>query len=161
MGLKKSFVLLVAVSLILISTGLIFGQDDTNTTTIPPSMTLEPTMPELNPVEPEAQWVWGEVVSVDAANNQINVKFLDYETDVEKEVAINVDDKTTYENVQSINEIKPKDTVSIDYIVNPDGQNIARSISIEKAEEPPREGPENLPPPIEKEESAPVPPSTQ
>jgi len=161
MGLKKSFVLLVAVSLILISTGLIFGQDDTNTTTIPPSMTLEPTMPELNPIEPEAQWVWGEVVSVDAANNQINVKFLDYETDVEKEVAINVDDKTTYENVQSINEIKPKDTVSIDYIVNPDGQNIARSISIEKAEEPPREGPENLPPPIEKEESAPVPPSTQ
>jgi uncharacterized Zn finger protein len=63
------------------------------------------------------------------------VKYLDYDADQEKEMAINVDEKTIYENVKSIDEIKPQDTVSIDYIVSPEGKNIAKNISIEKIEE--------------------------
>lgn len=84
--------------------------------------------------EPEAQWLWGEVISVDANTRQIAVKYFDYETDAEKEMTISADDKTTYENVKSILEIKPLDTLSVDYTVGLDGKNIAKNISVEKAE---------------------------
>ncbi|MGE5197866.1 MAG: hypothetical protein ACM3IL_05105 [Deltaproteobacteria bacterium] len=83
---------------------------------------------------PELQWVWAEVVSVDPANNQLNIRYLDYETDTEKEMTVSIDDKTTYENVKSLSEIKPQDTVSIDYIVTSDGKNVARNINAEKSE---------------------------
>jgi len=79
---------------------------------------------------PEVQWLWGEVVSVDTAAKQITVKYLDYETDTEKEINIAVDDKTTYENVASLGQIKAQDTLSIDYVVRDTG-NIARNISVE------------------------------
>lgn len=84
--------------------------------------------------ESEMQWVWGEVVSVDAQNKAITVKYLDYETDQEKDMTINVDDKTVYDNVKSLDGIAPKDTLSIDYIVTADNLNLARNISKEAAE---------------------------
>lgn len=121
---KRTFVLGIAVSFILISAGLIFSQEPAPE---------EKTAPESQS-EPEILWLWGEAVSADAANKTIAVKYLDYETDEEKELTINADDKTTYENINSIGEIKPSDTVSIDYIVNPDGKNIAKNISVEKPE---------------------------
>ncbi len=87
--------------------------------------------------EPEAQWLWGEVISADIQKNELLVKCLDYETDQEKEVAIAVDDQTTYENIKALLEIKPQDTVSVDYIVNPEGKNIAKNISVEKPQAEP------------------------
>lgn len=87
--------------------------------------------------ETETQWVWGEIISVDTQNRAILLKFLDYDTDTEKEISINVDDKTTYENVTSIDQIKPRDAVSVDYIVAADGKNVAENISVEKPEELP------------------------
>jgi len=84
--------------------------------------------------ESEMQWVWGEVVSVDAQSKTIAVKYLDYETDQEKDMTINVDDKTLYDNVKSLDGIAPKDTLSIDYIVTADNLNLARNISKEAAE---------------------------
>lgn len=84
--------------------------------------------------ESEIQWVWGEVVSTDIQNKTIAVKYFDYDSDSEKETKIAVDDKTNYENVKSIEEIKPKDTLSIDYIAGPEGKLIAKNISVEKAE---------------------------
>jgi len=79
---------------------------------------------------PQVQWLWGEVVSVDTDAKQIKVKYLDYETDTEKEINIVVDDKTTYENVASLGQIKVGDTLSSDYLVK-DTENIARNISVE------------------------------
>ncbi len=38
------------------------------------------------------------------------------------------------ENIKSFDELKLNDTVSIDYIVSPDGKNIAKYISTEKPE---------------------------
>ncbi|MDP2905580.1 MAG: hypothetical protein Q8O22_04695 [Candidatus Omnitrophota bacterium] len=84
--------------------------------------------------ESEMQWVWGEVVSVDPTNKAIVVKCLDYETDQEREMTVNVDDKTVYDNVKSLDEIKPNDTLSIDYIISADNRNIARNLSKEAAE---------------------------
>ncbi len=91
--------------------------------------------PTASPGETEIQWVWGEVISVDAPNSSVTVKYLDYETDSEKEMVILTDAKTTYENIQSVAEIKPADTLSIDYVVTIEGKNLAKNISVEKPED--------------------------
>jgi hypothetical protein len=81
----------------------------------------------------DIEWLWGEAILVDAANNQITVKYLDYETDTEKEMVIGVDEKTTYENAASLNEVSAGENVSIDYYIDPEGKKIAKNISLEKA----------------------------
>ena len=143
MGVRKVFILIIAASMIFLFVGLNFAQEETkgeasaqvqeqapvqNQEQAPAQPTVE------NKTEPEIQWLWGEVVSVDAQNNTLLVKYLDYETESEKELTIASDDKTTFENVQSLLEIKPADTVSIDYTISPEGKNIAKNISIEKPE---------------------------
>ena len=123
MRLGRSLIILIGiVSLVLFSGILACAQEESEA--------------EIS-ADSELQWVWGEVVSLDAANQQILIKYFDYENDTEKEMNINVDGNTTYENAQSIEEIKPADTVSIDYMVGTDGKNIAKNISIEKAESTP------------------------
>lgn len=84
--------------------------------------------------EPEIQWIYGDVINLDPQNKTIMVKTLDYETDQEKEIAIATDEKTTFENIKSLDEIKPNDTVSVDYVVMADGKNFAKNISLETAE---------------------------
>ena len=37
----------------------------------------------LAPSEPDVQWLWGEVISVDIQNMSLSVKYLDYEEDRE------------------------------------------------------------------------------
>ncbi len=129
MKLEKYLVsILIAASLILLNAVLSLAQEGATATQ---ASTVEQI---LAPSEPEIQWLWGEVTSVDITNKTLLVKYLDYETDSEKEMTINIDDKTTYENVKAIDEIKPLDTVSIDYIVNTEGNNIAKNISVEKPE---------------------------
>jgi hypothetical protein len=85
--------------------------------------------------EPDILWLWGEVILIDVEKGIISVKYLDYETDTEKEAVIYVDDKTTYENAKAIIDIKPKDIVSIDYITGAQGSSIARNVSVEKPED--------------------------
>jgi len=88
---------------------------------------------DANKQETETQWVWGEVVTVDLQNKTVFVKYLDYESDQEKEISIVADDATVFENVASVDELKPKDTVSIDYL-SMEGKNLAKNISVEKPE---------------------------
>ncbi len=113
---RTGLVLGIAGCLIFISMGLSFSQEPQE--------------------EPQTQWLWGEAVSVDATNKTLSVKYLDYETDQEKDIAITTDDQTSYENVNSLSEIKIKDALSIDYIIGADGKNIAKLISVEKPESP-------------------------
>ncbi|MEI6631033.1 MAG: hypothetical protein WCL25_00250 [bacterium] len=89
----------------------------------------------INLGEPDVLWLWGEVSSIDVAKGIISVKYLDYETDTEKEAVIFVDENTTYENAQAIIDIKPKDIVSIDYVLGAQGSSVARNISVEKPED--------------------------
>lgn len=135
---KTGLILGIGVLLILIGSYAVFSQEAT-----PPQ---EPTVTEPAATsEPETQWIWGEVVSLDLQKNELVVKYLDYETDEEKEIAIAVDDKTTYENVKSLTEIVPKDTLSIDYIVSAEGKNIAKNISVEQPESEPETTSETAP----------------
>jgi hypothetical protein len=99
-----------------------------------PGIKTEPAVEAPALSEADMPWVWAEVQSIDRANNQITVKYLDYETDTEKEMVIGVDEKTAFENAKSLNDIKPQDTVSIDYISGADGINTARTINVEKGE---------------------------
>ena len=138
MKVKQGIILLISiVSLIFLSGNFNYAQE---------------ALPAETSAEPETLWLWGEVVSVDAATSQIAVKYFDYETDSEKEISIGTDTKTTYENVKSIDELKPADTVSIDYIISASGENVAKNISVERPEGTPeatQEGeasPENLQP---------------
>ncbi|MFH0827507.1 MAG: hypothetical protein V1923_06480 [Candidatus Omnitrophota bacterium] len=84
------------------------------------------------------QWVWGDVMNVDKQNKALAVKYLDYETDQDKEISVGIDDKTIFENVLSLDEIKAGDVVSIDYSVDPIGKNVAKNISVEKPEAMPQ-----------------------
>ncbi len=147
MKIKMSLVLGIIFSFLLITTGIVFSEEQTQQN--PSTQPTQPTQPTQEiPSEPETQWIWGEVVSIDAATKNILVKYLDYETDTEKEININADDKTTYENVKSVDEIKPQDTLSIDYIISLDGRNTAKNISVEKPE-----GAQTLPEETIKEET--------
>jgi hypothetical protein len=85
--------------------------------------------------EPDILWLWGEVNSIDSGKGIISIKYLDYETDTEKEAVIYADDKTTYENAKSLTDIKPKDIVSVDYVTGAQGSSIARNISVERPED--------------------------
>jgi len=127
MKLHKIIIIAIAASFVLMGNALVFSQ--------------EGAMQESNIVQggaipdmargTDTQWLWGEVLNIDTQNKTILVKYLDYDADQEKEISINVDEKTTYENVQSFNDIKPKDALSIDYIVYADGNNVAKNISME------------------------------
>jgi hypothetical protein len=79
------------------------------------------------------EWLWGEAVAVDPLTKTITVKYLDYDTDTEREMAVVLDDATTFENAASIAGIAVGDTLSIDYMVTAAGTVTARNISVEKA----------------------------
>lgn len=83
----------------------------------------------------QIQWLWGEVVSVEPEAGRMLVRFTDYDTSSEREIAVLGDADTKYEGVKSMYEIKPSDTVNIDYIITADGRNIARDVSVEVASE--------------------------
>ncbi|MCM8797013.1 MAG: hypothetical protein NC923_03940 [Candidatus Omnitrophica bacterium] len=85
--------------------------------------------------QPQIQWAWGEVLSVDPASGTVVVKYFDYDSGQDKELSITVDEKTNYENISKIDEIKPGQNLSVDYYVLPTGKNIAMNISLEKTDE--------------------------
>jgi hypothetical protein len=83
----------------------------------------------------DVQWFWGEVVSIDLKNNVVIIKHLDHEDNQEKESPISVDSGTVCENFKSLEEIKPLDFLSIDYVINSDGKNVAKNINLDKPKE--------------------------
>ncbi len=80
------------------------------------------------------EWIYGEVNSVDIAGKFLTLTYLDYDTDIEKQSTVYCAENTVFENVKSLEEIKPQDMVSVDYVVGADGRNSAVSISVEKPE---------------------------
>jgi len=137
MGVKRILILAVTAFLIFVA-GSVFSQDEVVNQNASPVMEtsntviLEPAVIETK--EPETQWVYGDVINLDPQNKTILVKILDYETDQEKEITIATDEKTTFENIKSLDEIKPNDAVSVDYIIIDEGRNLAKNISLERPE---------------------------
>lgn len=100
-----------------------------------PAASTIPTPADLQPAlvqnENNAQWAWGEVTNLDSQAQTFTLKYLDYETDQEKELLLFIDEKTTYENIKGLDEIKVKDTLSVDYAAGPGDKYIAKNISLE------------------------------
>ena len=92
----------------------------------------------------DVRWLWGEASSIDTQKDEIFIRYIDYETEEEKEMTITVDENTSYENIESLSKIKPQDTLSIEYIVSPEGKNLAKNISFEKADSLGGQGMEEL-----------------
>lgn len=82
----------------------------------------------------ETQWAWGEVTNLDEQAKTFTLKYLDYETDQEKELVLAVDEKTTFENIKRLDELKLKDTLSVDYMAGADGKNTAKNINFERSD---------------------------
>lgn len=103
-----------------------------------PSVNAEtPSATEPKPAAAESKeikWVWGEVSSVDAPNNKIIIKYLNYDTDVEETLVITVDGSTRFENSEGINAVKVGDNVGVDYMLGASGEAVAKSIALEKSE---------------------------
>ncbi|MFA6130456.1 MAG: hypothetical protein WC731_05705 [Candidatus Omnitrophota bacterium] len=137
MDLKKITAVFVFTALIAGTTLIAFAAEEVKVSTETPvaaSTDPEASAPAAQaPVQNEndTQWTWGEVVNLDSAGKTITLKYLDYETDQEKDIVLGVDEKTAFENIKSFDEIKIKDTLSIDYTVGPDGKNMAKNISLE------------------------------
>lgn len=96
----------------------------------------EPAVTEVSGNENDTQWAWGEVTNTDILAKTFTLKYLDYEADQEKELVLTVDEKTVFENIKGLEEIKIKDTLSIDYVVSVDNKNIAKNISFEQQDPP-------------------------
>jgi hypothetical protein len=126
---RSTLVIFLAALLVLAGNYFAFGQE-------PPSQAQAPVAvkAEVTP-EPEAEFIpAGEVVSVDPAKNEVVVKHLDFNTDQEQETRICADEKTVFENIKSLAQVKPKDALTIDYIVDAQGRNLATNITLEPPE---------------------------
>lgn len=123
MNKHLAFILFVAIICLVLGSSYVFAADVVSADPIAPS----------GQQEGDTLWLWGEVSSVDAQNKTLIVKYIDYDTEQEKEATLVVDDKTIFENVSGLAEIQPKDTVSIDHLLMGQ-QDVARNISVEKAD---------------------------
>ncbi len=94
---------------------------------------IKPEKAAVASPDADVQWVWGEVINIDYPNKAFTVKYFDYETETEKNIQVAVNNDTGYEGALSLDEIKPKDTVSVDY-VSAGGNNIAKNIGVERPE---------------------------
>ncbi len=129
MDLRKNLILSGLAIVVLATTQIALAQEPAQ----PPLITS--SQESAAPKEGDLQWAWGELVNLDNQAQTITLKYLDYETDQEKELVLVIDGKTVFENIKDFNELKAKDTLSIDYLVGSDNQNIAKNISLEKTED--------------------------
>jgi len=126
--IKAFFVVSVFIFSVFTLVNFVLAEDAVNT----PVTTSAALEPSASPSD--TQWVWGEVVSVDAAAKKLTLKYLDYEADQEKTILLDVNENTVFENAKSLNELKEKDTLSVDYLIV-DSKNIAKNVSLEKLDE--------------------------
>lgn len=98
-----------------------------------PEIPVQDVPAAASPEEENISWVWGEVKSVDPALSTATVIYMDYQTDEEKDLVLEVNAQTKFEGVEDLGALKVGDTAGIDYTII-DGKNIAKNISVEKIE---------------------------
>lgn len=130
MNLKKIINLSGLVMVMLATAQIIFAQDEM-IAPVDQAGTVFNQQPTLQK-ENDIQWAWGEITNLDVQSNTITLKYLDYETDQEKDLVLVVDEKTTFENIKDFSELKLNDTLSVDYMLGEGNKNIAKNISFEK-----------------------------
>ena len=134
MNLKKVVVLSGLAIVIMATTQIVFAEEAAVTPV--DSVAIVSNQQATSQKEGDMQWAWGEVTNLDNQAKTVTLKYLDYETDQEKELVLIVDEKTTFENIKDFNDLALKDTLSIDYTIGVDNNNIAKNISFEKPDAP-------------------------
>jgi hypothetical protein len=128
---RTGVILLFCAGLLMTVSSQIFAQDAAQ----PPvsaSTSVSASVPEVAKVaSADIQWIWGEVVSVNAAAKTLSIKYLDYDTDEEKTMELAVTDTTKFQGDKGIEGIKPQDTVSVEYTIQ-GGKNYAKDLTIEQ-----------------------------
>jgi len=130
MSLKKMVILSGLAIGIMATTQIVFAEEAAVAPADPAGITANQQV--SLPKDSDMQWAWGEVTNLDNQAKTVTLKYLDYETDQEKDLVLTVDAKTTFENIKGFDELKLKDTLSVDYAVGLDNNNIAKNISFEK-----------------------------
>lgn len=128
MKTRMSVILGIIGLFIFVNTGLVLGENDSTAEVNLPSVLSSQESKDL-----DVQWVWGEVKNLDAQGKTVTLKYLDYETNEEKEIALTIDSATTYENVKALKDVQLNDALSVDYVTS-SGRNIAKNVSLEKPE---------------------------
>jgi hypothetical protein len=76
---------------------------------------------------------YGEVLSV--TQDQIMVREFDYATGEEKDAVYYISAGTTFDVVESADQIRPGDLIDVEFIVSPDGRNIAKEVFVDSIED--------------------------
>ena len=76
---------------------------------------------------------YGEVLSV--TQDQVMVREFDYATGEEKDVVYYISASTTFDTVESADQVKPGDLIDVEFILSPDGRNIAKEIFVDSIED--------------------------
>lgn len=123
MNLKKKVVLCGFVIFMMGFTQIVFTEDVAPITSDQQSDSFK---------EADMKWSWGEVTNLDNQAHTITLKCFDYENDQESAIVLAIDENTTFESIKDFNELKLKDTLSVDYVIDAENKNIAKNISFEK-----------------------------
>lgn len=83
----------------------------------------------------DVEYAYGTVVSLDLNSNKIMLSEYDWKTDSEINVTYTIYTKVELEGVPSLEKISPKNYADIEYIVDKNGNKIAKYISIYTEEE--------------------------
>jgi hypothetical protein len=130
---RKSVILAGIAILTFLAAQNIFAEDTGEN--IPDSVVIAASQKSVAQNGTDLQWVWGEIVNLEEHDRTITLEYLDYEVDQEKKIVLSVDQDTVFENVKGFTDLKPKDTLSVDYLAGPDNVNIAKNISLDKPED--------------------------
>lgn len=79
--------------------------------------------------------IYGEVQTIDAQANTLDVQYYDYDSDSEKTANIAINADTKLENAVVIGDIKKGDWVDVTY-TSVEGKNTAKAVTVEKEEVP-------------------------
>ena len=85
--------------------------------------------PTLDP-----QWVLGDVIDLDTETNQLILGSINYDTYKDRIVVIKIDAAVEYENIDSLADIKAGDVISVEYIIDLEGEAVALKISAQDTE---------------------------
>ncbi|MDD5348186.1 MAG: hypothetical protein PHT59_06205 [Candidatus Omnitrophica bacterium] len=102
-----------------------------------PAAPAAPVSEETPPsaVEPIPEWLYGEIAAVNVGDKSFQVKYIDFDKDIEKQATIYADKQTVFSGVASLDDLKLQDIVNVDYVIDPQGKNIAVAVSVEKPED--------------------------
>jgi hypothetical protein len=81
----------------------------------------------------ESFYSYGEVLSV--MQDQVMIREFDYATGEEKDVVYFISSATTFDMIESADQIKPGDLIDVEFVVSEDGRNIASEIFVDNIED--------------------------